>query len=201
MIEVTLDVETKKAFSDVGGHNFAKLGVSFVGICERKVDGEKVISDEFVGFFEDDLSKLWPILEKADRIIGFNIIGFDFPVMQPYYHGDLSLLPVLDILDEIKKVVGHRVSLDAIAQETLGTQKSGSGLDAIRYFEEGKLNELAKYCLDDVRITRDVYLYGQKHGFVKFVNKWNRMIEAAVDFSFKDEGEWVRGTDVFGGVN
>lgn len=187
MNEVILDVETKKAFSDVGGHNFNKLGVSFVGICEREVDGKKVVSDEFVGFFEDDLSKLWTILEKADRIIGFNIIGFDFPVMQPYYHGDLSLLPVLDILDEIKKAVGHRISLNAVAKETLGDQKSGDGLDAIRYFEEGKLEKLAKYCLDDVQITRDIYLYGQKHGFVKFINKWNRMIEAAVDFSFKDE--------------
>ncbi len=193
MSEVVLDIETKKAFSEVKKYDPTKLGVSYVGICRRSVENGVVIENKLEGFFEDELVKLWPILEQADRIIGFNIIGFDFPVMSAYYHGDLSSFPVLDILDEVKQTVGHRVSLDAIAHETLGTGKSGSGLDALKYYAEGRLEELAKYCLDDVRITRDIYLHGLEYGEVSFNNKWNRLVTAKVDFSFKKNGD---GSDV-----
>lgn len=194
MREIVLDVETKKAFSEVEKYDPAKLGVSYVGICRRSVENGAVIENKLEGFFEDELAKLWPIMEQADRIIGFNIISFDFPVMNSYYHGDLSSFPVLDILDAIKRAVGHRVSLDAIAHETLGTGKSGSGLDALKYYAEGRLEELAKYCLDDVRITRDIYLQGLEHGEVSFKNKWDRLVTAKVDFSFKknDDGSDVQ---------
>jgi DEAD/DEAH box helicase domain-containing protein len=153
MQEVILDLETKKAFVETGGYDPKKLGVSYVGICRRALSDSRD-KDEFLGFFEDELSGLWPVLEQAQRIIGFNIISFDFPVLSSYYHGDFSSFPVLDILKEVKKSVGHRVSLDAISKETLGTQKSGTGLDALYYYEQGKLDELAEYCLADVRITR-----------------------------------------------
>lgn len=186
MIEVFLDVETKKAFADAGNFNPGSLGVSFTGICVREAASGK--EDEFQGFFEPQLPKLWPVLEQADRIIGFNIIGFDFPSLAPYYPGNLFSLPCLDILAEVKKAVGHRVSLNALARETLGVTKSGSGLDAITYFEEGRFEELAKYCLMDVRITRDLYDYGKKYRELKFINKWNRQISVPVDFAFKPAG-------------
>ncbi len=194
MNEVVLDVETKKAFSKVEKYDPTKLGVSYVGICRRLVENGAVIENKLEGFFEDELAKLWPIIEQADRIIGFNIVGFDFPAMSRYYHGDLSSLPVLDILDAVKQAVGYRVSLDAIAKETIGIGKSGSGLDALKYYAEGRLEELAKYCLDDVRITRDIYLHGLEHGEVSFNNKWNRLVTAKVDFSFKknDDGSDVQ---------
>lgn len=187
MKEVILDVETQKAFDEAGKFDPKKLGISYVGICQRDISETDRNKDDFMGFFEEEIVKLWPILEQADRIIGFNIVGFDFPAMSSYYHGDFSLFPVLDILEEVKHEVGHRVSLNAIAKKTLGIQKSGSGLDAISYYEQGKLDELAKYCLKDVQITRDVYDYGREHGHLKFKNKWNREITAPVDFSYKDE--------------
>jgi DEAD/DEAH box helicase domain-containing protein len=187
MEEVILDLETQRAFVETGKYDPAKLGVSYVGICKRDIS--RGVQGEFLGFFEKELTKLWPYLEQADRIVGFNIIEFDFPVLSYYYHGELSSLPVLDILKEVKKGVGYRVSLDAISKETLGVQKSGTGLDALEYFDKGKLDELAEYCLMDVRITRDVYDYGKKHGHLKFKNKWNRMISAPVDFSYKDEDD------------
>jgi DEAD/DEAH box helicase domain-containing protein len=186
MREVILDLETKKAFVETGNYDPKKLGISYVGICRRDISDSKS-QDEFLGFFEDELSGLWPILEQADRIIGFNIVGFDFPVLSTYYHGDFSSFPVLDILEEVKKSTGHRVSLDAIAKETLGVQKSGTGLDALAYYEQGKLDELAEYCLTDVRITRDIYDYGRKLKYLKFLNKWNRVVTVPVDFSYKDE--------------
>lgn len=187
MQEVILDLETKRAFVETGKYDPRKLGVSYVGICRRSVSDADPSNEELLGFFEDELADLWPILEQADRIIGFNIVGFDFPVLSSYYHGDLSSFPALDILVEIKKETGHRVSLDAIAKETLGVQKSGTGMDALAYYEQRKLDELAGYCLDDVQITRDVYDYGRKHKHLKFTNKWNRVVKVPVDFSYKDD--------------
>lgn len=189
MNEVILDVETQRAFEPTGKYDPKQLGVSYVGICRRSFSDGVPRNEEFLGFFEDKLIELWPILEQADRIVGFNIVGFDFPALSPYYHGDLSAFPLLDILEEVKRSTGHRVSLDAIAKETLGVQKSGSGLDALTYYEQGKLDELAKYCLNDVRITRDVYDYGREHKKLKFKNKWNRTVTVPVDFSYKDGGD------------
>ena len=183
MYEVILDLETQRAFSESGKYDPRTLGVSYVGICRRQMAAQDRNAGEVLGFFENEVVELWPILEQADRIIGFNILGFDFPVLSAYYHGDVSSFRTLDILEEVKKQAGHRVSLNAIAKETLGRQKSGSGLDALTYYEQGKLDELAKYCLDDVRITRDVYDYGLAHKELKFLNKWNQVISVPVDFS------------------
>ncbi len=181
MRHVFLDVETQKSFEEVGGYFPAQLGVSFVGICIREgFQGP----GEFKGFFEKDLPKLWPILETADVIVGFNITDFDMETLRPYYSGNVEQLNVLDLLTRFKQAAGHRISLDAIAQETLGKGKTGDGLDAIRYYKAGQFRELAKYCLHDVAITRDVYDYGKKNSRVKFVNKWSRKIEVPVDFSF-----------------
>jgi DEAD/DEAH box helicase domain-containing protein len=182
MRQVFLDVETQKAFDQVGGYFPDRLGVSYVGICVRDGYSGKGIPQ---GFFEQDLPKLWPILENADVLIGFNINGFDVETLRPYYSGNIETWPTLDMLDRIKDSTGHRVSLNAVATQTLGVQKSGSGLDALAYYEKKQFDKIAKYCDMDVAITRDLYDYGRSKGKVKFLNKWNRLIEATVDFEFK----------------
>lgn len=179
---VFLDLETKRIFDDVGGYFPEKLGVSFAGICIR--EGAKG-AGEMRGFFEDELKELFPILEQADVVIGFNSDGFDLPALVPYYSGDIATIPSLDILSRIKASAGHRIGLDAVAKATLGVGKSGDGLDAIRYFQTGNRKALSEYCLQDVTVTRDVFDYGATKGSVKFYNKWNRLIECPVDFSFK----------------
>ncbi len=182
MRHVFLDVETQKSFEEVGGYLPQQLGISFVGICIRDGFSGK---GEFSGFFENDLPKLWPILETADVIVGFNITDFDVETMRPYYSGDPSQWNVLDLLTRFKAATGHRISLDSIAQETTGAGKSGNGLDALRYYKQRQWKELASYCLQDVAVTRDVYDYGVKHGKVKFTNKWNRKIDTPIDFSYE----------------
>ncbi len=181
MLEVILDVETKQIFDDVGGYFPEKLGISFVGVCVRTDRSQK---GEMQSYFEKDLPKLFPLLERADVVVGFNIDGFDMPTFIPYYTADISRIPTLDVMDRIKKSVGHRIGLDAVAKETLGIGKSGDGLDAVKYFRSGNFEALEKYCLQDVEVTRDVYDYGLKNGKVMFRNKWNRLIEAPIDFSF-----------------
>jgi DEAD/DEAH box helicase domain-containing protein len=188
MRHAILDVETIKSFDEVGGYFPEKLGVSFVGVIERmglpgKV-GEKVeeIRHEL---FEKDLEKLWKILENVDVAIGFNIDGFDVPALRPYCTGDVLKFATLDLMVRFKESQGHRISLDAIAGETLGTKKIGHGLDAIKYYADGELDKLAEYCMMDVEITRDIYDVGRIEKKVKFKNKWNDVVTAEVDFEFK----------------
>lgn len=182
MKHVFLDVETKRIFDDVGGYFPERLGISFAGLYVR--DGFTGPGEE-MGFFEDDLADLFPILEQADVIIGFNSDNFDLPALAPYYSGSVSALPSLDLLARIKNSSGHRISLESVAQATLGKGKTGDGLDAIRYYQQGNLEALKKYCLQDVAVTRDVYDTGRQQGQIKYFNKWNRLIECQVDFSFR----------------
>lgn len=177
---VVFDVETKKAFDEVGGYHPEKLGVSVSGVWY----GEEGSTGTLRGFREEEFSEMFKIFETADRIVGFNSINFDMPALSPYYLGDLLKLPNLDMLSEIEQKLGYRVKLDALAKETLGIQKGGNGLDAITYFHEGNWEKLTKYCLQDVEITRDLYLYGVKEGKLRFKNKWNEPVSVGVDFSY-----------------
>ncbi len=155
--KIVLDLETQKAFEDVGGRGKNHLlKISVCGIYDYS-------ADKYLIFEERELSKLSPILETADQIIGYNIIDFDFEVLKPYLNFDISQVPYLDILKEIEKVLGHRIKLEDVAQATLGTGKSGSGKEALLYFKNGRMDLLKKYCLDDVKLTRQIYEYALKN--------------------------------------
>ena len=108
------------------------------------------------------------MLSEADQIIGFNIKNFDFQVLQPYMSFDLGTIPALDILTEVEKLIGRRVRLDNLAHMTLGYGKSGDGLEALKLFKQGRMDDLKKYCLDDVRITKELYDYATKYGKLLF---------------------------------
>lgn len=162
--QIVLDLETQKGFHEVDGReNFHLLKVSLCGIYSYQ-------KDQYLTFTEDRLKELEPILSSSERIIGFNINRFDFPVLQPYLSIDLSRLPHLDMLEEVVRTLGHRLKLNSIASNTLGLGKSGSGLDALRYFREGRWDLLERYCKDDVRITRDIYEYGKTNGYILYHN-------------------------------
>lgn len=163
---IVYDLETKKTFAEVGGFGKnAELGVSFLGLYSYT-------QNQYFSFFESDLPKLEMILNaEKPTVIGFNSISFDNVVIQPYFRSlNISALPQVDILADIFRTLGFRMKLESVAQATLGEGKSGSGLDAIRYYREGNMKALAKYCLDDVRITKDVYEYGVKHGYILYTS-------------------------------
>lgn len=163
--KIVLDLETKKSFDEVGGHhNMAKLGVSLVGIYSYN-------KDKYRGFKEEEFGELLELLKNTELLIGFNSKSFDLTVLQPYYKDfDLSTIPHLDILEEVVHALGHRLKLESVAQSTLGYGKSGSGLDAIMYYRNNDWDSLIKYCLDDVKITKEVYEYGLAHGNIWYHN-------------------------------
>jgi DEAD/DEAH box helicase domain-containing protein len=163
--QVVLDLETQKIFDEIGGRNPADLGVSVVGVYFYE-------NDEYVCFEETRIPELERRLADTSRVIGFNIRRFDFPVLQPYLkHIDLGQMPLCDIMDDLEKTLGHRVSLQSVASATLGVGKSGSGLDAIHYYRSGEMEKLKKYCLDDVRLTKEVYEFGKKNRVVYYLSK------------------------------
>ncbi len=155
---LVIDLETQKEFSEVGGRAYPHLlKVSVVGVYSY-------LLDKYLIFEESEIEDLEKLLKNAELIVGFNIKYFDYPVLQPYLKEvDLFKIETCDIMEDIANVLGHRLSLDAVAKATLGLKKSGFGLDAVKYFKEGRMEELKKYCLDDVRITKEVFDYGRKN--------------------------------------
>lgn len=168
--EVVLDLETSNSPDDIGGWYHDQLRISVLGAYFYE-------TDTYEHFMEEDLPKLWPRLERADRIIGYNTKGFDNLVINNYYPGDIGELQHLDVLEEIYKSLGYRVKLDAVAKATLGTGKIGHGTQAIEYWKEGKIQELIDYCLVDVKVTKEVYDHAVKYGFVKFEDRMGREVE------------------------
>lgn len=162
--EVVLDIETRNTFQDVGAYNPSLLEVSLVGVYFYE-------TDSFESFLKEDLPKLWPRLERADRIIGYNLIGFDYPCLQTNYTGNIMKLPTVDLLVEIEKQLGFRIKLDDVAQATLGVGKSGHGLMAVEYWRKGEIDKLREYCLQDVRVTRDVYEHALNQGEVSYIDR------------------------------
>lgn len=193
MWEVIFDCETKKFFDEVKESDPSILGVSVVSLYKREIDKNfNEVRGEMLSFWEDGFRGMWPIFEKADRIIGFNSISFDVPALLPYSPPSFVKLPHFDILAQIKKLNGKRVSLDAIAKATLGTKKTDSGENAILYWRKGdkeSLNNLKKYCEADVAITRDIYDFGLKNGFLKYIDFWNEIHKVEVDFSYPKGGD------------
>lgn len=158
---VVLDLETQHTFQEVG-YDPAKLKVSVVGIYDYATEGYET-------YMEQDLNRLFIKLEHASEIIGYNIVKFDLPVLAPYYVGKMLQFKTMDLLEVVEKELGHRVALDDLARATLGTHKSGHGFLAIDYFAKGEYEKLKKYCLDDVRITKELYEYGLKNGKVQLL--------------------------------
>ncbi len=156
IMTVVFDVETKNAFADVDSYDPAKLGISFVGVYRSD-------TNEYLSFWENNLHEMWPIFEAADEVIGYNSKDFDYPALAPHYPGDLFKLPTLDLLEVVNDSLGRRIKLDSIAVATLGKGKIGNGLDAVRYWRNQELDKLERYCIEDVRVTWDVYTFAKKY--------------------------------------
>lgn len=177
--EIVLDIETRNTFQDVGAYNPALLEVSLVGVYFYE-------TDTFESFLKEDLPKLWPRLERADRIIGYNLFGFDYPCLQTNYTGNIAALPTVDLLVEIEKQLGFRIKLDDVAQATLGVGKSGHGLMAVEYWRKGEIDKLREYCLQDVRVTRDVYDFALQNSCVAFNDRQGQRQQIPLPLSLPD---------------
>jgi DEAD/DEAH box helicase domain-containing protein len=159
---IVLDLETQKSFDEVGGRtNLHLLRVSVTGLYSYE-------RDEFRTYTEWETPSLRRVLEEASLVVGFNTKRFDYAVLEPYFKKPLRNIPSLDIMEDVERHLGHRLSLETLAQATLGHGKTGDGLDAIRFFRAGELDKLKSYCLADVKLTRDLFEHGRRHGQIKY---------------------------------
>ena len=159
---IVLDLETKYTFRDYADQK--KLGVSVVGIFDYRHNQNNV-------FREEQLSDLFPLLESSSYIIGYNINSFDLPVLQAYYPGRLEHFSTFDILEDIKKKIGKRLALNDVVFATLGKRKTGHGLQAIELYKEKRWEELKKYCLADVALTKELFEFGVEKGEIFYLNE------------------------------
>ncbi|RUM88553.1 MAG: DEAD/DEAH box helicase, partial [Thermodesulfatator sp.] len=160
-----LDVETQRSAQEVGGwHRAHKMKVSCAVIYDS-------LSKSYLTFLEHQLAGLFSLLGRMDLVIGFNIKRFDYKVLSAYAPIDLRSLPTLDLLEHVHDRLGYRLSLDSLASSTLGKRKSADGLQALKWWKQGRIKKIMEYCKKDVEITRDLFLFGMQHGYVLFRNK------------------------------
>jgi DEAD/DEAH box helicase domain-containing protein len=170
---VYFDLETQKSAAEVGGwHNKRKMQMA-LGVTYSTQRGTYEI------YQEQDVSALLQELQRADRVIGYNVLDFDFEVLAPYAVFDLSQVPVLDLMRDVEKTIGTRVPLDAISEQTLGCNKTGDGMEALKWWKDGQLVRIAEYCCYDVKATRLVHEFGLEYGCVFYFSKKTQRREKA----------------------
>lgn len=185
--EVVFDIET---VGDIKDYNTMKVTV--VSVYEFE-------TDSYRSFDEHELGLLWPILEKAERLIGFNSESFDIPILAKYYSGDLKRIEHLDLLKVVKESTGRRYKLNDLAKATLQIEKSADGLQAMEWYKEGKIDLIKQYCEQDVKVTKEIYDFGRKNKMLYFPTLTGEIQPFPVNFEPKPKVAAQQG--VQGGVN
>ena len=170
------DLETQKSADEVGGWNNIREMRMSVGVTYSTA------SREYKIYGESQVNELLVDLQRADLVVGFNNLRFDYEVLNYYTVFDLRQIPTLDMLVELQEALKHRLSLDSVANATLGVEKTAEGMQAIRWFREGRLLNIAEYCCFDVKITRLVHEYGVAHKQLFYKNRFGARMSVAVNW-------------------
>ena len=171
-----LDIETQRSAEEVGGwHRAARMRVSCAVLYESQ-------TDSFYEYVEGQIPRLLEQLRQMDLVVGFNIKRFDYQVLSAYTDMDFSRIPTLDLLEKVKNQLGYRLSLDHLAATTLKVGKTADGLDALRWWKEGKMAKILEYCRSDVAMTRDLYRFGCEHRYLLFQNKARQTVRVPANW-------------------
>lgn len=173
MRKVVFDIETRNIFDDVGKNDPVLLDISIVGTYDSE-------TDSYDSYSQEEFPRLWSLIEKADVLIGFNSDHFDLPLLNKYYPGDLFKIKSIDMMAAVKAALGRRLSLGNIAGATLGEKKSADGLQAYQWWKEGKVQEIRDYCIQDVKVTKNLYDHIIKHKKIKYRDGAN-VLELPID--------------------
>jgi DEAD/DEAH box helicase domain-containing protein len=173
---VYFDLETQKSADEVGGWDRIRDMRMSIGVTYSTARGTYEIYDERR---VDDLIRE---LQRADLVVGFNHLRFDYEVLYGYAVMDLTQGPNLDILVDLKEKLGHRLGLDAIAEATFGLGKTGEGLQALKWYKEGKMAEIAEYCCYDVKLTKLVHEYGRANRQLFYKNRFGAVLSVPVSW-------------------
>lgn len=166
---VYFDLETQKSAREVGGWLHIDRMKLAIAVTFSTID------QQYTTFQESDVAGLINQLTEADLIVGFNLKGFDYVVLRPYTSANLSQLPTFDMLEQVRRTLGFRLSLDALARETLRETKSADGLQSLRWWKAGKVDLVAEYCRKDVEITKQLHEYACQNGYLLFRGRDGRV--------------------------
>ncbi len=177
--EIYLDTETQRAAAEVPGGwtNIPGFGLSVA-----------VTWDSDAGFrewFEDQVPALVNVLAAAERVVTFNGERFDFPVLSAYAPVEALYPKSFDILVDLKRRLGYRVSLQSLAQATLGRSKAGTGMEALLWWRSGdpvKRRQVVEYCRRDVELLRDCVAFGRKEGYVRIPDVTEKLLTVYVSW-------------------
>jgi DEAD/DEAH box helicase domain-containing protein len=158
---IVFDIETANAFPSLARADLERLELAIVAIYDSE-------TDSYSSYVKEELHHLWPLLERTDLLIGFNSDSFDIPLLNRYYPGDLTTVRSLDLLVEVQKVLGRRIRLQSLAEATLGKSKKGDGLKAVEWWKQGLVDKVREYCIEDVRITKELFEYARDKGVLKY---------------------------------
>jgi DEAD/DEAH box helicase domain-containing protein len=173
---MVFDLETQRSFQDVGGRDqMHRLGMS-VGVVYSFED------DRFHAFGEERVGELVAMLQRAELVVGYNLLGFDYRVLQGYQQTSWDTVPTLDLMVDLQQRLGFRPKLDSVLLATLGHPKTADGLQALAWFKEGRLDLIEQYCIDDVRLTRDLYLFGKRNRHVLVSRSSGHSEQVAIDW-------------------
>jgi DEAD/DEAH box helicase domain-containing protein len=164
---VVFDIETQFLANEIQGgwNNLPGMKLS----CAVVYD---VDQDKFYNYVEENVQDLVSHLRASTLVIGFNSLRFDYGVLQGYTSYKLQNLPTLDLMADLQKKLGHRLSLAHLALHTLGgAEKSADGLLAVQWWREGKYQQVIDYCQMDVKLTSDLWKFGKDKGHVLFQHK------------------------------
>lgn len=163
MREITFDIETANSVPSFARGDLSQLELALVGVHDSE-------TGEFTSYVKEELPQLWPILERADVLIGYNSDSFDIPLLNRYYPGDLAQIRSIDLMIEVQKVLGRRLRLQSLAQATLGRGKGGDGLKSVEWWQQGLVDKVREYCIEDVRLTRELYDYALTNQSLKYMD-------------------------------
>jgi hypothetical protein len=173
---VYFDLETQKSADEVGGWDHVRDLKMSVGVTYSTTrQGYRI-------YQESEVDALIRELQRADLVVGFNVVRFDYEVLHGYTVFDLTQIPTLDMLVVVAETLKHRLSLDSIANATFGLEKTSEGLQAIQWFKEGKLYEIAEYCCYDVKLTKLVHEFGAQHRQLFYKNRFGAKLSVPVSW-------------------
>ena len=153
---LVFDIETSDVFNNEK-RNPEDLTLAVVAVYSYP-------DDAYTAYTQEDLPQLWEVMRNVDTLIGFNNNHFDTPLLNKYAPMDLlKEYDSIDLLESVRQSLGRRIRLDWIAEGTLGINKSGDGLQAVEWWKQGEVEKVKQYCIDDVRITKDIFDYALKH--------------------------------------
>jgi DEAD/DEAH box helicase domain-containing protein len=170
------DIETQQLIDEVGGwSNIQKLKVSVACAYDSK-------TDEYLSFRENELDQLIDLMYRR-LVIGYNIRGFDLPVMEAYGLNSKKL-DIFDLMYDLETLTRLRyLKLEKVARGTLNAGKFADGLKAVEWWKQGEIDKIIEYCIQDVKVTRDVFEHGRQKGFVKIRHSEENVVEVPVQWT------------------